>query len=181
VSSSGSGFSTPTELTGSHRRPLWPGDQISHLSDTLAQFNVAHVPKGKKFYLYSVEKRKYDIAGDVPKSHEGVDGDKPYENTYLCFIESCRYPDPDPPHDFLFSIIEELDGWFLASDEGNDEMIRLFGLAPEEVARGTMSLVVLTDARGIIVDLHPRKTLSDALTIVSQHPELADVQRWYRN
>ena len=153
--------------------PLQPGDLIGQMSEELGKRQaVDHIPKNKTFYLYSLERRKHAMAGMY----------EPYENAYACIAGAgCRYPDPDPPHDFLFGIIEELDGWFLASDEGNDEMMRLFGLAPEEVMRGTMSLVVLTDARGIIIDLHPRKTLSDALTIVSQHPELADVQRWYRN
>ena len=28
--------------------PLWPGDQISYISDKLGRFGVTHVPKGKK-------------------------------------------------------------------------------------------------------------------------------------
>jgi len=153
--------------------PLQPGDPIGQMSEELGTRQaVRHIPRDRAFYLYSLERRKHDMVGMY----------EPYENAYACSAGAgCRYPDPDPPHDFLFGIMEELGGWFLASDESNDEMMRLFGLAPEEVVRGAMSLVVLTDARGIIVDLHPRKILSDALTIISQHPELADVQRWYRN
>ena len=160
--------------------PLWPGDQISYLSDKLGRYAVTHVPRGKKFYLYSVEKRKYDIAGDVPESHEGVDGDRPYENTYLCLIGSCRYPEPDPPHDFLFAHVEELDGWFLSNDMDSPEMAKLFGLDPAAVLRGEFSLVVLTDSKGIIVALHPGKTLADTFTILSQHPDLADMRKFYR-
>ena len=160
--------------------PLWPGDQISYLSDKLGRYAVTHVPEGKKFYIYAVQKRKYDIAGDVPESHEGVDGDRPYENTYLCLIGSCRYPEPDPPHDFLFAHVEELDGWFLSNDMDSPEMAKLFGLDPAAVLRGEFSLVVLTDSKGIIVALHPGKTLADTFTILSQHPDLADMRKFYR-
>jgi len=155
--------------------PLWPGDQISYLSDKFAQSNTTHVPIGKKFYLYSVEKRKYDmVGGNAPYGR-----DKVYENKYLCFIGSCRYPDPDPPHDFFFAEVYDLGGWFLANDMDSPEMPKLFGLDPEAVLRGDSSLVVLTDSKGIIIALHPGKTLADTFTILSQHPDLADLSKFY--
>ena len=157
--------------------PLWPGDQISYLSDKFAQSNTAHVPKGKKFYLYSVEKRKSNMIGGTPAPYEGY---VPHENTYLCFAESCRYPDPDPPHDFFFAEVYDLGGWFLANDMDSPEMPKLFGLDPEAVLRGDSSLVVLTDSKGIIIALHPGKTLADTFTILSQHPDLADMRKFYR-
>ncbi|NQU82330.1 MAG: hypothetical protein HQ539_00025 [Parcubacteria group bacterium] len=100
-----------------------------------------------------------------------------YENEYACFTDSCRYPEPDPPHDFLFAEIDHLGGWFIANDEDNTAMIELFGLNPENVLSGKSSLVVLTDADGIIVALHPNKTLSDTFTILSQHLELIDIEK----
>lgn len=157
--------------------PLWPGDQISYLSDKLARFNVTHVPKGKKFYLYAVQKRKYDMVGGTPEQWEGY---TPRENTYQCLIESCRYPEPDPPHDFLFADMEELGGWFFSNDEESQEMAKLFGLDQEKVLRGESSLVVLTDSKGVIVALHPGKTLADTFTILSQHPELVDIRKLFR-
>ncbi len=160
--------------------PLKPGDDISNLSEELSKFSVKNVPKGKKFYLYSLQKRKYDMVGydfDINR------GEKIYkeENKYVCFLGSCRYPEVDPPHDFLFANIEELGGWFLANDEKNEKMIELFGLDPKEVLSGRTSLVVLTDSEGVIVTIHPNKTLSDTFTILSQHPKLADIQKLYRN
>ncbi|MFH1187917.1 MAG: hypothetical protein V1688_03605, partial [bacterium] len=151
--------------------PLKPGDSIIHLSDKLADF-AAHIPKDKKFYLYSLQKRKYEEGGFGAYER--------YENEYICFISGCRYPEPDPPHDFLFADIEELGGWFLTNDEENSEMVKLFGLDQEEVLAGKSSLVILTDSKGIIRAIHPNKTMSDALTILSQHPELADVAGLYR-
>ena len=103
----------------------------------------------------------------------GVEGDKPYINKNICLLGSCRYPEPDPPHDFLFAYVEELGGWFFSSDEENDAFPSLFGISREEVLRGESSLVVLTDSRGIIMALHPGKTLADTFTILSQHPDLA--------
>lgn len=140
--------------------PLKPGDPISHLSDELEKNSKKNVPTGKNFYIYGLEKRKYDMVGMYEK----------YENKYLCFFDSCRYPEPDPPHDFLYADIYELNGWFLANDINGRELIKLFGMEPEEVLSGKASLVVVTDASGVILALHPGKTLSDTLTILSLLP-----------
>lgn len=150
--------------------PLKPGNSIGYLSDALVKNSITRIPEDKKFYLFALQKRKYDIVGMYEK----------YENEYMCFLGAgCRYPEPDPPHDFLFDAIDRLNGWFLTNDHDNSKMIELFGLDPQEVLSGKSSLVVLTDAKGFIVALHPHKTMSDALTILSQHPGLADVQRLY--
>ncbi len=150
--------------------PLKPDDSIIHLSDKLAKFSP-NIPKEKKFYFYSLQKRKYKEVGMYEL----------YENEYVCFISGCRYPEPDPPHDFLFGYIDDLGGWFLTNDQNNSEMVKLFGLNQEEVLAGKSSLVILTDSKGIIQAIHPNKTMSDALTILSQHPDLADVGELYRN
>lgn len=149
--------------------PLKPGDDISNFSDELRKFSVNNVPQNKKFYLFALQKRKYDIVGI----------DKKYENEYECFLGGCRYPEPDPPHDFLFAEIDEFGGWFLANDNDNIKMIELFGLNPEDVLSGKSSLVVLTDSKGTILTIHPGKTISDAITILSQHPAIADIKRLY--
>lgn len=140
--------------------PLKPGDPISNLSDELEKNSKKNVPEGKNFYIYGIEKRKYDMVGMYEK----------YKNEYVCFLGSCRYPEPDPPHDFLYADIYELNGWFLANDINGRELIKLFGMEPEEVLSGRMSLVVVTDPSGVIAALHPGKTLSDTLTILSQLP-----------
>jgi len=147
--------------------PLKPSEEIGHLSDTLVKHSITHIPKDKKFYLYGLQKRKYDMVGMYEK----------YENEYDCFLGGCRYPEPDPPHDFLFDEIDHLGGWFIVNDEDNTVMIELFGLDPKDVLSGKSSLVVLTDADGIIVALHPNKTLSDTFTILSQHLELIDIEK----
>ena len=130
--------------------PLKPGDKITGIIDEVSKESINYVPMGKKFYLYSLQERKS-------------------VNKYTCFLGGCRYPEPDPAHDFLFSQIEDLNGWFLANDEKNESMILLFGLNPQEVLSGKFSLVVLTDSRGVILALHPNKTLNDAITILRQH------------
>lgn len=156
--------------------PLRPGDMLKRFSDTPAQYSITHVPVGKKFYLFSVQKRKYDTFGGKGPYRD----EKPQENEYACFLSGCRYPEPDPPHDFLFAYIEDLGGWFFSNDQDNSALLPLFSLSQEAVLAGTSSLVVLTDSNGIIRALHPGKTLSDALTILSQHPDLADVRGLYR-
>mgnify|MGYP001573998520 CR=1 FL=1 len=114
-----------------------------------------------------MQKRKYDTLGTEVKR----------ENEYICSsFGGCGYPAPDRPHDILFGSIEDLGGWFLANDNSNQKMIELFGLDPKEVLSGETSLVILTNSQGIIVALHPQKTLSDIYTILSQQPELADLK-----
>jgi hypothetical protein len=92
-----------------------------------------------------------------------------------CFIELCLYPEPFPPQDFLFSDIHDLGGLFLANYTDSPAMATLFGLDHASVLRGETSLVVLADGTDNIRALHPGKTLADALTILSQHPDLADL------
>ncbi len=154
---------------------LQPGDSLARFGDEPARYSIRDIPTGKKFYLFSVQKRKYDMVG----GHAPYDDGPPQENKYICFISGCRYPEPDAPHDFLFAYIEDLGGWFFSNDMDNDEMPPLFGVSQEAVLNGTSSLVVLTDADGIIRALHPSKTLADALTILSQHPDLADLRALY--
>lgn len=156
--------------------PLQPGDMLKRFGDTPTRYSITRIPVGRKFYLFSVQKRKYAAFG----GNGPYQGEKQQENKYVCYLSGCRYPEPDPPHDFLFAYIEDLGGWFFSNDMDSAEMPQLFGISQEAVLAGTSSLVVLTDAHGIIRALHPGKTLSDALTILSQHPELADVGGLYR-
>lgn len=156
--------------------PLQSGDSLARFGDTPPRHNLTHVPKGKKFYLFSVQKRKYDIVGKAPEPYES----HPSENTYQCYYSGCRYPEPDPPHDFLFAYVDDLGGWFFSADEEFPALSELFGLDHEAVLRGDSSLVVLTDSQGIIRALHPGKTLADTFTILSQHPDLANLEKFYR-
>lgn len=156
--------------------PLQPGDSLTRFGDVPTQYAITHIPAGKKFYLFSVQQRKYDTFG----GHKPYDNESPRDNKYICLLSGCRYPEPDPPHDFLFASIEDLDGWFFSNDMNNPEMPPLFGVSQEAMLVGKSSLVVLADSNGIIRALHPGKTLSDALTILSQHHDLADVAALYR-
>lgn len=153
--------------------PLQSGDDVARFGGVPLRHDITHIPAGKKFYLFSIQNRKYDMVGGYEKENT------PYENTFDCYLSGCRYPEPDPPHDFLFAYIEDLGGWFFSAEEDNADMPRLFGMSPEAVRAGTSSLVVLADGKGIIRALHPGKTLSDALTILSQHPDLADMSVLY--
>ena len=160
--------------------PLQPGDSLARFGDRPARYSITHIPAGKKFYLFSVQKRKYDmVGGNAPYGGEYGEN-TPRENKYGCFLSGCRYPEPDAPHDFLFAHVEDLGGWFFSNDMKSTRMPPLFGLSQEAVTRGESSLVVLADSNGVIRALHPGKTLSDALTILSQHPELADMEKIYR-
>jgi len=131
--------------------PLHPGDSIKYLSGRLEKFSIDRIPDGKQFYFYILQKN--DSGGD----------------SYFCDIAGCKYLGFA---DASFDLVEDLQGWFLASDNDNEKMIELFGLDPQEVISGQSSLVVLTDSKGVIIALHPQKTISDALTILSQHPNL---------
>ena len=147
-------------LKVSESAPLHPGDSIKYLSERLEKFSIDRIPAGKKFYLYSLQKN--DSGGD----------------SYFCDIAGCKYLGVA---DASFNLVEDLQGWFLASDNDNKKMIELFGLDPQKVISGQSSLVVLTDSKGVIIALHPQKTMSDALTILSQHLDLADISRVVSN
>ena len=140
--------------------PLHPGDSIKYLSERLEKFSIDRIPAGKKFYLYSLQKN--DSGGD----------------SYFCDIAGCKYLGFA---DASFDLVEDLQGWFLASDNDNKKMIGLFGLDLQKIISGESSLVVLTDAKGVIIALYPQKTISDALTILSQHLDLADISRVVSN
>lgn len=158
--------------------PLKPGDDISNLFSDKARFTESKVPNGKKFYLYGIQKRKNIILG-VDKIEKVSEEEREKRGGYICFLGGCRYPEPDDPHDFLFAEIDEFGGWFLANDNDNIKMIDLFGLNPEDVLSGKSSIVVLTDSKGVIMALHPNKTISDAITILSQHPDIINIKRLY--
>ncbi|OGZ79416.1 MAG: hypothetical protein A2358_00430 [Candidatus Staskawiczbacteria bacterium RIFOXYB1_FULL_37_44] len=159
--------------------PLKPGDEIKNLFSDKARTIENKIPNDKKFYLYGIEKRKNMVLG-IDKLEKISEEERKNRGGYVCFLGGCRYPEPDDSHDFLFADIDELGGWFLASDNDNIKMIELFGLNPEDVLSGKSSIIVLTDAKGVIVALHPNKTMSDAITILSQHPNLVDMKKMYQ-
>lgn len=124
--------------------PFKPGDSINHLSER----SLHQIPKDKKFYIYSLQKN--DSGG----------------NYYFCDVAAgCKYLEFA---DEFFDFMKDLQGWFLANSIEDTKMIKLFGLKPEEVLSGKTSLVVVTDRNGVILALHPGKTLSDTFTILSQ-------------
>ncbi len=144
--------------------PLKPADKIAHLSKSIDPFAAyfSYTPGDRKFYLYALQKKSFD------------------GYSYLCFLAGCQYPEFVPDHDFLPGIVDYLNGWFLANDMKNGELIKLFGLEPKDVLSGKVSLVILTDEKGKIAALYPQKTLSDTITILSQHPELVNIKKLYQ-
>lgn len=158
--------------------PLKYGDNISNLFSSNVIFTENTIPSNKKFYLFGIQKRKNIILG-IDKINKVSPKQREEMNAYICSSVGCKYPEPTTPDDPLFSQTEELGGWFLANDNDNIKMIELFGLNPQEVLSGKTSLVVLTDTQGKIIALHPGKTLSDSITILSQHPELVDIKKLY--
>lgn len=70
-------------------------------------------------------------------------------------------------------------GAFDAFDHDNPEIIKKLGLSPHQVARGEITLIVVADADGAVVSIHPNKDMRDILTILNQHPDLADMRKIY--
>lgn len=138
--------------------PLKPGDSVKDLSEKLINFSTYKIPKGKQFYMYVLQ-----------KNNSGGDH-------YLCEMAGCKYLEIA---DIIFDSTDDLNGWFLANDNDNSNMAELFELKQEDILSGKSSLVVLTDSKGVIVDIHPQKTLSDAITILSQHPEIVNLEEIY--
>lgn len=77
-------------------------------------------------------------------------------------------------------LINSLGGSFHSFDHQSPEIIKQLGLSPDKVARGETTAVVLADADARVVAIHPDKDMRDIFTIISQHPELADVKGLYR-
>lgn len=144
--------------------PLKPGDNIANLFSSKVRSVVSEIPQDKKFYLYGIYKKQTK-----------------FKNDYICFLGGCRHPYPDDPHDFIFDEIDKMGGWFLSNDNDNTSMAKLFGLKQEDVVDGKSSLVVLTDSKGILIAIYPEKTMNDAITILSQHPDLINIKEIYQN
>ncbi|MFY9462840.1 MAG: hypothetical protein WAP52_01500, partial [Candidatus Sungiibacteriota bacterium] len=76
--------------------------------------------------------------------------------------------------------IDMLGGSFHSFDHDDPEIIKQLGLSPSHVARGEVTAVIIADADARIVSIHPNKDMRDVFTILSQHPELADVAALYK-
>lgn len=107
------------------------------------------ISEGKNFYVYAFSQ---NILAKGP-----------------CVSVACLGPG-------YFDYADEFGGWF-ASD-GKLETVKAFGLDVDKLARGEVSLVVVTDKNLRIAAIHPGKIASDILTILRQHPELADLSRF---
>lgn len=108
----------------------------------------AEIPKGKKFYVYAFQQ---DL---IEKGY--------------CIFTACLQPGE-------VDYIQKLGGWY--SSDGKFQTAKAFGLDPDKLSRGEVSLVVVTDKEGRIVAIHSGKTIRDILSILRQHPELADLSR----
>lgn len=111
---------------------------------------TAETQKKPEFYVYVV--------------HETV-----HSGEYCPYYECGAYID----------MVYQAGGAFDAFDHDDPEIIKKFGLSPHQVARGEVTLVVVADADGKIVSIHPNKDMRDIMTILTQHPELADVRKLY--
>ncbi|MDO8592500.1 MAG: hypothetical protein Q7R92_01840 [bacterium] len=103
-------------------------------------------PKETKFYLYVFDKK---ILGQGP-----------------CVSVACLGPG-------YFDYADEFGGWF--SSDGELATAAAFGVDTDKLLRAETSLVVIADKNFKIVAIHPNKKASDILTILSFHPELADL------
>lgn len=134
--------------------PIKPGDPTGYKLGEQTNFPYKNIPKGKKFYIYAIQKYFSE------KANKG----------YCAFYECLWYEE--------FDYIEEMGGWY--SNDGRPETIKMFGLKPYEVKSGKASVVVVTDSKGIIAAIHPGKTKDDFISILKQLPELVDVEKIYR-
>lgn len=135
------------------KSPVMPGDPTGYSPEHVSSYPFPHIPKNKKFYVFSIHKQLFGKG-------------------YCAFFE-CESLNDYPQG----SYIEELGGWF--SSDGKTETARAFGLNPDRVAQGEQSLVVVTDSGGMIVAIHPGRTFADIIGILSQHKDLVDVKEWY--
>ncbi len=133
--------------------PLKPGDPTGYRAGEPDSYPFTHIPSGKKFYVFSFQKELFG-------------------REYCAFYE-CESPEDYPNG----SSIEDLGGWF--SSDGTPETTRKFGLDPGRIAAGEASLVVVTDSVGTLVAIHPDKTIKDILSILRQHPEIADIEQLF--
>lgn len=136
--------------------PLKPGNSIENLSKKFIKFSLNKIPAEKQFYIYVLQNNKSN------------------GNYFFCEPTiGCKYLEIA---DIIFDSIGKLNGWFLVNDNDNSKMAELFGFEQEDMLSGKSSLVVLTDSEGKIIALHPNKTLSDAITILSQHPDIVNLE-----
>lgn len=123
--------------------PLQPGDSVTYRRASLDDFQTTTIPKDKNFYVFAIQKRF--LTKGVPCTHL-----------------TCDY--------MAMELLWPINGWFM--NDGEEKTARLFGLNPEKVREGKESLLVVMDSRGVIVALHPDKTLRDTLSILRQLPEI---------
>jgi len=127
----------------------------------VGEFSPLKTEFGKKFYLYAFQGISYD------------------KYSYLCFLDGCEFPKMEPDINFLSGVINKMGGGVLVNSKYDAKDALLFGLNPQEVLSGKSSLVVLTDPEGKIIAIHPNKTLSDTITILSQYPNIVNLKDFY--
>lgn len=134
--------------------PLKPGDPTGFKSGEISSYYSTRIPIRKKFYVFVFSKEILQ---------------RGYCEFYVC----------ESPEDYpIGSYINDLGGWW--SSDGTRETIHKFGLDPDEVAAGRLSLLVVTDARGIIIALHPGRSVRDVLTVLALHPEVVNMKEFFK-
>ncbi len=135
------------------KSPVMPGDPTGYSPEHPSSYPYTHIPKNKKFYILSVNKKLLNRG-------------------YCAFYECetlAEYPNG--------TYIEELGGWFSSNE--TPEVIQAFGLDPDRVSEGKQSLIVVADPSGIIVSIHPGRNITHILSILSSHKDLVDVEAFY--
>lgn len=136
--------------------PLKPGDPTGYQRVKPTSFPYPYIPANKKFYVFSIQQ---DLLG-----------------AGYCAFWECKTRKYNH-YNYTENYVEELGGWF--SSDGTPETARKFGLDPARIATGEASLVVVTDSADTIVAIHPGKTIKDILSILRQHPKIADVEQLF--
>lgn len=134
--------------------PIKPGDLGGFKTGVRNSRYSTHIPAKKNFYVFVFSKELLQRG--------------------YCEFYMCENPEDYP----IGSYINDLGGWW--SSDGTRETIHKFGLDPDEVAAGRLSLLVVTDAQGIIIALHPGKSVRDVLTVLALHPEVVNMKEFFK-
>ena len=77
---------------------------------------------------------------------------------------------------YYVEILERLGGRYFEINQLQPEIVESLGISANQLQRGEVSFIILTDANGKILALHPNTQIRDIVTILQQHPEVGDLK-----
>lgn len=153
---------------------IYPDARISDIPRILKKH-----PKLADFGILTGIHRLGALEVGAPLPFMPIDGTRKNPKFYFLIVHETVKEFPYCPYyecGTHIDLINRLGGSFHSFDHESPEIINQLGLSPDRVARGEATVVVMADAEARIVAIHPDKDMRDTLTILSQHPELTDVE-----